>query len=78
VAIDGAKGGLVYVGRGDTDLMVAGTEVDLGENGGTMKFIEKLVYGGYGEAVADGDGVEATIVNTKAPCTIFFSNYKHR
>jgi hypothetical protein len=39
------------------DLMVAGSEVELGEESGAMEFIQELVDDRDGEGVLYGDGV---------------------
>jgi hypothetical protein len=54
------KCGIVDVLRLHTDLMVAGLEVELGEESGAMEFIQDLVDDQNEEGVLDGDGVQRT------------------
>jgi hypothetical protein len=58
---------LVDILRLHTDLMVTGSEVELGEESGAMEFIQELVDGRDGEGVLDGDGVQRAVVDAEPP-----------
>jgi hypothetical protein len=50
-----------------TDLMVAGSEIELGEESGAMEFIQELIDDRDGESVLDGDGVQRAVVDAEPP-----------
>src|SRR3954463_9629318 len=50
----------------DPDLVVARTQVDLGEDLGAVELVSEVVNEGNGEPVLDGDGVQGTIVDAHA------------
>jgi hypothetical protein len=57
---------LVDVLQLHTDLMVAGSEIEL-EESDAMEFIQELVDDRDGEGVLDGDGVQRAVVNAEPP-----------
>jgi hypothetical protein len=66
VAVTGAERGLLDVVFMDPDLVVARTEIDLGEDLGAMELVGEVINEGDGEPVLDGDGIQGTIINAHA------------
>jgi hypothetical protein len=52
--------------------MVAGPEIELGEEPGAMEFILELVDDRDGESVLDGDGVQRAVVDAESSRAICF------
>jgi hypothetical protein len=50
--------------------MVAGSEVQFGEETGAIQLIQQLIDDRYRKLVLDGDKVESMVVDTKMPSTI--------
>jgi NAD(P)H-hydrate repair Nnr-like enzyme with NAD(P)H-hydrate dehydratase domain len=50
-----------------TDLMVAGPEIELGEEPSAMEFIQEFIDDRDGESVLDGDGIQRAVVDTESP-----------
>jgi hypothetical protein len=63
---------LPLVALGDADEVVAGTEIDLGEDGGGSEAVEELVDQRERIAVFDGHPVETAIVDTQAQRAVAF------
>jgi hypothetical protein len=61
-----------------TDLMLAGPEIELGEEPGAMEFIQELVDDWDGESVLDGDGVQRAIVDAELSRAIRFLDEEDR
>jgi hypothetical protein len=61
-----------------TDLMVAGSEIELGEEPGAMEFIQELVDDRDGEGVLDGDGVQRAVVDAEPPRVVCLLDEKDR
>jgi hypothetical protein len=61
-----------------TDLMVAGSEVELGEEPGAMEFIQELIDNRDGESVLDGDGVQRAVVDAEPPRAVRLLDEKDR
>ena len=70
MAVAGAKGGLRDVLGGNTNLVVPGAEVDLGEHLGTVQAVQELINAGQGVGVADGLLVQSTVVDAEAKAPI--------
>ena len=67
VAVVGAERRFVDVLRVHAHLVVAAAEIKLGEERGTLEFIEQLVHDWNWEQIADGLGVQGTIIDAEAP-----------
>ena len=60
----------MYISRSHPNLVVAGTEVQLGEELRTMQLIKEFVDDGDGEGILDGEGVQGAVVHAKPPSPI--------
>jgi hypothetical protein len=60
-----SKRRLEDVGRVHPDLVVARTQVQLGEEAGLVQLIEELVHHRNRELVLGGDGVEGTVIDAE-------------
>lgn len=65
-AIARAKGGFVFIARPNAHKVIAGAQIDFGEELRIAQAIQKLVDAGKWIAILDGDPVEAVIVNAEA------------
>jgi hypothetical protein len=61
-----------------TNLMVAGSEIELGEEPGAMEFIQELVDDRDGESVLDGDGVQRAVADAEPPRAVRLLDEKDR
>ena len=59
-------------------LMVPAVEINLGEEAGTFKFVEKLINNWNRELVLDGAIVERPVVDTKTPSVVLLADQEHR
>ena len=55
------------IGGVHADLVVAGAEVQLGEETGAVQLVEKFVDHLDGKRVLDGDGIEGALVDAETP-----------
>jgi len=67
VAVVDAERRFVDVLRVHAHLVVAAAEIKLGEERGTLEFIEQLVHDWNWEQVSDGLGVQGAIIDAEAP-----------
>jgi NAD(P)H-hydrate repair Nnr-like enzyme with NAD(P)H-hydrate dehydratase domain len=58
--------------------MVAGPEIELGEEPGAMEFIQELVDDRDGECVLDGDGIQRAVVDAESPRAVCFLDEEDR
>jgi hypothetical protein len=61
---------LGHIGGVHADLVVAGVEVQLGEETGAVQLVEKFVDHLDGKRVLDDDGIEGELVDAKTPCAV--------
>jgi hypothetical protein len=78
VAVASAERGLLNVIFMDPDLVVARTEIDLGEDLGAMELVGEVINEGDGESVLDGDGIQGTIINAHAEFAALLLDEDHR
>jgi hypothetical protein len=69
---------LVDVGRPHADLVVSGSEVELGEEAGAMELVQQLVDDRDGEHILDGYGVQRAVVDAEPPRAVRFLDQEHR
>lgn len=62
----------------NTNLVKTGTQIKLGEDCGTTKFIDQFVDSRNWELILYGDSIKSTLVNTKTIRAVFFLNQEHR
>src|SRR4051812_12885430 len=67
-----AESGLLDVVVVDLDLVIAPTQVDLGEHLGSEQAVGEVVNEGDGEAVLDGDVIQGPVVDAHSEGAIFF------
>jgi len=51
-------------------LVIAGAEVQLGEELRTMQLIKEFVDDGDGESILDGEGIKSAVVYAKPPSPV--------
>jgi len=78
VAMMGPEGRFVDVGGEHPDLVVAATQVELGEEYGAAELVQEFVDDRDGEHVADGDGIEGAVVDAESPCPVLLAHQQDR
>lgn len=69
-----AECGLVYVRFVRADLVVTGTEVQVGKYDLTVQLNEELINNGDEEGILDGCCINRSIIHTKTPKRVAFSH----
>ena len=75
-AIAGGEGGLVFIARADSDLVIAGVKIKFGEVFCFAKAIVEVINAWDREIVLDSDIIEATIVDTHSHGSVFLFHEK--
>jgi len=69
-AVVSAECRLVDVGGPHANLVVPRPQVELGEEAGAVELVEQLVDDGDRKRILDGERVQRTVVDAKAPCPV--------
>lgn len=70
--------GLVFFSGCQSDLVVAGAEVQFGEPGRAVKFVQEFFDDRYRVFGDQCEGVEVRVIDAQAPCPIFFLDQNDR
>ena len=70
----GFEGCFPFISFSHSDLVVATSQINFGENDSTAKLIKNIIKSRYGMSIPYGDVINGSAINTYFPRAIFFWN----